>query len=550
MNFLKHIKQYKINSIFVKNFFAAFCVVLIPIFIINILMFNFYHSKALKENQEFANNELTFVKENVDRIFKWVDSNCDYMVNDIYINSFLQHGIKHSDLHENALIANVVQNQMQRIKLFDPCIESIHLYAINPNLIISTEGAGTPDMFYDQTVKEAISSGTALNDITVFYNQNGRKIIRKQVPFNTFGIDTGVIFVNIDCESLKKYLTENISGANHIVVSKPDGDALFELGEKNKQKYSITNSSEETGIHYSSAYQNTINLFPLMFPLLLISMIFVLFATLFLTYKACRPISSIMDIMENAGSWYNQNHTEPLAGEARYILENYLDRIYYSKEVESDLMERVSDLKKSQIEALNLQIQPHFLYNTLQLISMCAMELTGSENDAVIAIDLLSEIFKYSLNSSEYLGSVKNEITFTEAYVNIQKLKYNGRINVEFNIAEDVLDCKTSKIVIQPLIENSLSHGILPYKESGQILVEAYRQNDRLIIEVIDDGVGISPQSFKEIKEYMKNNNKDGKHIGLSNVDKKIKLMFGDKYGLRIDENYIDGARIIIEQPI
>ena len=180
---------------------------------------------------------------------------------------------------------------------------------------------------------------------------------------------------------------------------------------------------------------------------------------------------------------------------------------------------------------------------------MCAMNLTNTENEAVVAIEMLSQIFKYTLNTNGYLDTIENEVAFTKAYVNIQNLRYNGRIKVNFEVADDALSCKTSKIVIQPLIENSYLHGILPSKETGEIKVKINRVNDKLLIEVIDNGVGIPSDKLKEIKSYLKSDApKD--HIGLSNVDKKIKLMFGNDYGLRIDDNYINGARIIVEQPL
>ena len=170
MNVFKHIKRYKINSIFVKNFFAAFCVVLIPILIINVLTFSFYHSKSLDKNKEFAKNELLFVQENVDRLFKWIDSNSDYMVNDIYINSFLQNGINQESIQQSVLIGNVVQSQLQRIKLSDPCIESVHLFSSKTNYVLSTDGTGEVDMFYDDSVKENILQNPNIDEISVFYN--------------------------------------------------------------------------------------------------------------------------------------------------------------------------------------------------------------------------------------------------------------------------------------------------------------------------------------------------------------------------------------------
>ncbi len=549
MNFFKNIKRYKINSLFVKNFFAAFCVVLIPILIINVLIFRFYQSKSLNENKEFAKNELLFVQENVDRIFRLIDSNSDYMINDIYINSFLQSGVNLSNIQENVLISNVVQSQLQRIKLSDPCIESVHLYSAKTNYLLSTDGSGELEMFYDSSVKENILQNPNMAKISIFQNPNGRKIIRKQVGFNVFGIDTGILFVNIDYSTLKNSIEKNISESNNIVVYMDNGKSLVEFGERNNTNQVISISSAETGFIYSSSFSNNINIFPLLILILLISLVFVFVAALFLTYKACRPIDSIIDIMENTEDWYVKKDRLPLAGEALYILENYLDKVYYSKEIETDLRNRILDLKNSQIEALNLQIKPHFLFNTLQLISMCAMNLTDSENEAVVAIEMLSKIFKYTLTTDGCLDTVENELAFTKAYVNIQNLRYNGRIKVNFEVADDALLCKTSKIVIQPLIENSYSHGILPFKENGEITVKINRTGSRLVIEVIDNGIGITPDKLKEIKTYLKKGGSD-KHIGLSNVDRKIKLMFGEEYGLHIDNTYTGGSRIIIEQPI
>lgn len=550
MQFLKYIKQYKINSIFVKNFIASFFVMIIPILIINVLVFNFYYEKASKENSELATSELRFVQENIDRIFKWTTLNSDYMVNDIYVASFLYDNYNRKDSAFVSVMSSVLKNQLDKIKIAEENIESVYLYSKKSKYFISTGGSGYLDTFYDQTVIKNINSDE-FNKINFVYNTTGRKIIRIQTPINLYGINEGIVFVNIDYNLLVQNMKKKIFKTSCIFVSK-DEEKIIEIGEqKNGNSKKISFVSEDTNFIYTALYQSNINIFSLVLSLSLFSLLFTICSALFLTFRACMPLGNLISVMENSNDWSKNITNKSLIGEIKYILDSYINKVYYSQEIENSLNERIVELKKVQLEALNLQIKPHFLFNTLQIISMLAMDLTNSENNAVFGIKMLSNILKYSLHSKSYTETVANEIEYTKAYVEIQILRYDGRVKVEFDVDKSVLNNVTAKIVLQPLIENSFAHGIIPYKAEGDIFVEIYPKDDKLIMEIIDNGVGITNQNKKEINSYLKSNDiRSDNHIGLVNIDKKIKLIFGEQYGLIIDEAFIDGTKIILTQPL
>lgn len=208
------------------------------------------------------------------------------------------------------------------------------------------------------------------------------------------------------------------------------------------------------------------------------------------------------------------------------------------------------ELKKQDAELayLRSQVDPHFLYNTLEVMRQQAL-VKGNVELAQIAVDM-GNIFRYS-SKGNTMVTLAEEISIIKSYVRIQESRFQGRLKVFYMIQEKFLKIKIMKMLIQPIIENAIFHGVEPKTEKGSIFVGARVENEDLIITVKDDGVGIPEKELMEIRDCLSEKTFDtSKHVGISNTQARIRLMYGEPYGIKIESSESDGTSVFIIVPI
>jgi len=211
------------------------------------------------------------------------------------------------------------------------------------------------------------------------------------------------------------------------------------------------------------------------------------------------------------------------------------------------------NLQKAELKALQAQINPHFLYNTLDTIVWMA---ETNETDQVIEIvRALSSFFRIALSKGKDWIPIRQEIEHVRSYLHIQKIRYRDILDYEIDVDDNVLDGTILKLTLQPLTENALYHGIKNKRNGGKIWVRARRKDrDQVLLEVQDDGVGCTPYRLAQIQEKLDDESyeisqEDG-GFGLANVNKRIKLYYGNQYGLSIESQYQEGTRVTVTIPL
>lgn len=211
-------------------------------------------------------------------------------------------------------------------------------------------------------------------------------------------------------------------------------------------------------------------------------------------------------------------------------LKNYMER----------QVSQQKELNEVNIAMMHAQLNPHFLYNTLDTMKWVA-KANGIQELAVMATKL-AKILRTSISKDQFI-TLREEMELVESYVSIQKIRFQDRFHYQAQIPEELLEHIVPKLMIQPIVENALLHGLTEQQE-GHITVTAVLQGERLRIEVQDDGCGISPEIMAEL------NGGDGKrlagHIGFCDVDRIIRLNYGDAYGLRVDAPESGGTRVTV----
>lgn len=212
------------------------------------------------------------------------------------------------------------------------------------------------------------------------------------------------------------------------------------------------------------------------------------------------------------------------------------------------LMEKVRQeeitLRKTELKALQAQINPHFLYNTLDAIAwMCE---AGRNEDAVEMVNALARLFRISISRGHELIPIEKELQHAQSYLHIQNFRYKNQFQYTFDVDETCLQYYCNKITLQPIIENAIYHGMDRMVDEGMIRIGIHQMDDKIIFTVEDNGVGMTEEQCMEV---LQKESGDRAGIGIKNVNDRIKIYFGEEYGLAIESELDEGTRVTITMP-
>ncbi len=214
-----------------------------------------------------------------------------------------------------------------------------------------------------------------------------------------------------------------------------------------------------------------------------------------------------------------------------------------------EIIQQQTERRKSELDALQSQINPHFLYNTLESITW--MIEAQRNKEAVVMISELAKLLRVSLSRGKTIISIGDELQHSRSYMNIQRVRYKERFKVEFLIDEEIKNYCIVKLVIQPLLENAIYYGVgnMDEDDDGQILVRGEKKGEDIYISIEDNGMGM-PEDIRD--NILTDNSKVPKHgsgVGVINVHSRIRLMFGPEYGLEVYSELDEGTKVVIHIP-
>ena len=218
----------------------------------------------------------------------------------------------------------------------------------------------------------------------------------------------------------------------------------------------------------------------------------------------------------------------------------------------NELLEQVKTeqirLRKAEFELLQSQINPHFLYNTLDAIVWLAE--AGEQKKVVSMVGSLSDFFRISLNQGQDILDVKEELQHVRSYLEIQQMRYQDILQYEICVPEELNHCQIPKITLQPLVENALYHGIKNKRGKGMIRIEGELDGENCILLITDNGKGMTPERLEQGRKGIRNRTARETDIyGLYNVNERIRLNFGENYGITITSTYGEGTCVTVRLP-
>ena len=202
----------------------------------------------------------------------------------------------------------------------------------------------------------------------------------------------------------------------------------------------------------------------------------------------------------------------------------------------------------AEINALQAQIKPHFLYNTFDTIHWLAKKYKA--DDIVYIVQCLTRLFRIGLSNGREIITLKDEALHAECYLNIQRIRYEDILDFEINISDELKTLYVHKLILQPLVENALYHGIKATLKKGKITIDAKVEDESILITVCDNGAGISNEKVSQINTMFELGNNQGLGYGMFNVDQRIKISYGSEYGLKVSSKEGEGTAVVIRYPI
>ena len=229
-----------------------------------------------------------------------------------------------------------------------------------------------------------------------------------------------------------------------------------------------------------------------------------------------------------------------------FAIRSYKQR---NEQLVKDVIHEQQEQKRRELDILQSQINPHFLYNTLDSI-VWMIEKGDRNEDAVYMITQLASLFRISLSKGKTIIPIKDEVKHASNYVNIQKVRFKDKFDVEFDISDEIEQMCMVKLVLQPIIENAIHYGVRYMEEKGHITVRGWKEGEDIYLTVEDDGVGI-PEDVLEIllDDTVEHVHSKGSGVGLINIQKRIQLRFGEAYGLKVESELDEGTKVTVHIP-
>ncbi|MCM8710736.1 histidine kinase [Clostridium sp. SYSU_GA19001] len=577
---LKLIYNYLINSSIRRKFFLGYLIVaIIPVFVISFYFYNTTKNNLIEQNYQSMQNNLLQTSSNIEKKLEGYSksSSLIYLNNDLknylvqdytkaniedayyFINKFFsnmlilnpdtslitvytpnitlpadQYYIKHLD---NSVINekwyNNVKNSSGNVVYGSTFKDSSGNYVFTLARYLNSGSINFPYGLAVLTIQEAelysLIEKTSLNSFSFIVDQEGNIVSSKDkslITKNIFDI------LNIDKSEL--------INKNRLDVQYNNQKMLLVYNTLNNGWQTLTMTPYNSFLSNARKSASYILVFSLAMILLAIVMVFTL--SKILTKRINILAKQAIKIQNGDFDFELKNMGSDEVGKLSDAFNNMNKKIKFLIE---EVYQKEILKKQAELNVLQEQINPHFLYNVLASISSLA--LRSNNQNVVEMTSLLSKFYRMSLNNGNYMLSIKNEIELTKYYIEIQKRRFKDLLNITFSLDDNLLKYKTLKLILQPFIENSINHGIWSYDCRINIIIKLYKAEDKIIFEVIDDGIGISKKKLCQILNEI-NNMTTG--YGIKNVNNRIKLYFGDNFGVQVFSRLGIGTQVKITIPI
>lgn len=583
-------KSLKKNSLRIKLFFSYVILVLIP-FLISTLVLSSTSSSNIRTNSlSYINLFVEQISSNIDSYVGELDRMTRIVALDTVICDILTE-TDGNDTVSNYKNSQYLEDEILKMTTQQPSIRNVTFVGVNGMIYSGTSNdISDKDLFFEithaddidkQNLNLYLSSAHIPSYLLVDFHQNTEPVFTLTRALYTYNKQKiGAIVLNITCKDLLDAININPSllenGARIVVTNKEneivaDTSADFIPESLSDKAYMSFENSEQTEsknlffsddsgsltstviINKNQLFKSTLDFNRAAVFLVLILIGLIILLSFYFSYKLVSPVK----LLENAASECAQgNYSVRVPIVSQDEIGNLCMTFNFMTEQIQNLLDRVYQYqlstKQAQLEALQNQISPHFLHNTLDIIRMKA--LINKDREVAKMVETLARLFRITLDRSSNIVTIQDELEHVETYLTIQNMRFNNRFRFVKNIPEELLRCSIIKLTLQPLVENAIKHGFSQTFGDETIEIRIEASGHDLIIQVRDNGTGIDEHNIRRIYDKLEHldtpeNNTLHNSIGIVNISDRIRLEYGSGYYLRILPNQPRGTIVELRIP-
>ncbi len=574
-----YIKGYKFNSLLIKNFIYVLLLVTVPLLLV--LNLNYTRFNSMANEQVMSMNEELLHKSAVvtDNVMMDVLDTLNRTSRLNPVAEIMQ--MEADDPSYDSKADKVISTVRQRI-LTNKFITSAYIYSDINRILIDGNGAISMDSVKDRPKWYEIHKQLPMEEPNILVN-NANSIYVCQPIYvyeeETVDVETytgteklvGVFVADVKLQAIRDLLeSQDVARQGVFFITDNNGQTIYcneqdyySSSDAVNHKYQDDIASVKAGqsqliteggsrvvsvtesVHKSWQYAlvsempefeektDVVSRFLLSSVIVgVVTSIVVAYIITLLTYE---PMRKIMDVIKNPQLHWSENEASKQSNELLYITSNILVDRNVNKEISAELEERIQLLRQAQFRALQFQIDPHFLNNTLETIKWAAVEDMGLGNRVSKMLTKVAGLYRVGLENDDVIVSFKEELDFLKRYVEIVQIRFGDTISFHWDIDETLYDCGIIKMCIQPIVENAIRHGLRPNGYKGNITISVYRQDENLCVCVKNDVQDVDPDEIRKLNEILKTGaGHEENKVGLRNVNERIKLIYGKKYGVSI----------------
>lgn len=290
----------------------------------------------------------------------------------------------------------------------------------------------------------------------------------------------------------------------------------------------------------------------LMIQIVLIYAVFLVLALIFANVLAHSITGRLSSVIRQMQTVRHGPPTPMESPQAHDEIGNLIDTYNYMTRKMEELMEKqakaAEDLRIAEFNSLQAQINPHFLYNTMDMINWMALQ--GQTDEISHAVQSLSRFYKLTLSRKKGISTIARELEHVTIYVQLQNMRYHDSIELITDIPDELSEYQIPKLTLQPVVENSILHGILEKEsKSGTIVITGWMENEDVVLLISDDGIGISPEILSTILSGNGKSQSGGTNIAVYNTHRRLQILYGNDYGLTYSSNPGEGTEVEIRFP-
>ncbi len=584
-----YIKGYKFNGLLLKNFAYVFVLVTVPLLLVLSLNYKRFNAevnnRVMDMNEELLQKSVAVTDNTMTNVLDLRDklARLDFVVEIVQEENVDNKYIEKAYRTLGAVSMRILSNDF---------ITSVNIYSDINGMYISGSGVKPINEVVDKGKWYDVYKQLSMDENCILIN-NPNSIFACQPIRSESGSRIGILVMDVNLHKIRDLLeSQDVAQHGIFFVLDASGQIMYcndqnywdwdravrneyisdiaqvQMGKSmlvadhNKRIISAMDSVHNTW-HYAfvtelpdyKSEMQTLRTF--LIASILVGLVSSLVVAYIITWLTYRPVRKILNVIQNPQLHWDERQATKESNELLFITSNMLTTVNTDEEISEELEERIQALRQAQFRALQFQIDPHFLYNTLETIKWTAVEDMGLGNRTSKMLTKVARLYRLGLENDDVIVSLREELDFLKLYIEVVGMRFGDAVRFQWQIDEELYDCSIIKMCLQPIVENAIHHGLRPRNYQGNITISVYREGETLCVQVENDGQNISPAEIDRLNKKLKTGSGfEQSKVGLRNVNERIKLIYGQNYGVSMscsemetDAEHIPGVRVVLTFP-